>query len=744
VASVDTVTAGGASTPGAPEATAPVDPTRPEAPAGDPRREPPAQGSQPEEPVDLDALAAEICPRAPKHRIIRDGCKLLDECKTDLALPELLEWAVRVGSWLRARGKAPTPDADEWGDTRSARLAVLVRALELASPWRRHFAARVARILAETNGIVLFCEIGLPADRGFASEAATRWARKWLPAPPNERDLSELLARLLPAERDIAWLDRLKPELCARLLAVLDDGAGASELWRPVRNTLGDSIALLATRVSALGLAADVRARSPQVSLSASPFFRLPRACDELLVSLRDDDAPPQSLRFRTVSGNCQKLDEECRGALATVYENLERSGVSVDVVYRLDLVTRSLDRLESLLGLMAPREREVHCQASLQLLAGLLRGRLAERSVMALYRANMQLLARKIIERAGTTGEHYITATRGEYFKMILSAGGGGVLTAGTAALKYIIGWAKLPVLIGGILASANYAGSFVLMQMLGFTLATKQPSMTAAALANALHGRKGEELDDLVTQIARTTRSQLAAAIGNIGLVIPAAWGVDLVFRAYAGRSFLDGETSAYILHSLHPLESGTIPFAAFTGILLWVSSVAAGWLENWVVYERLPDAIEHHPIRRFIGRRATAWLSRVFLRNVSGFGGNVTLGTLLGMVPVLGSVTGLPIDVRHVTLSTAGLVLAVCSIGDGALRDPELHWAAAGIAIIGILNFVVSFMLAVIVALRARDVDRKNQLRLVGAVLKRFFTSPLQFFFPPAGERSSAHGH
>ncbi|MEJ7732537.1 MAG: hypothetical protein WKG00_25440 [Polyangiaceae bacterium] len=719
MASVDTAAAVAASPTGAPAATA-------------------------SQAVDVEALAAEICPRAPKHRIVRDGCKLLEECKVDVALPELLDWAVRLGGWLRSRGKAPTPDADEWADTRSARLAVLVRALELARPWRRDFAARVGKLLAETNGIVLFCEVGLPADRGFASEAATRWARKWLPAPPNERDLSELLSRMRPAERDIAWFDKLKPELCARLLAALDEGAEDAQIWRPVRNALGDSIALLATRVSALGLAPDVRARSPQVALSTSPFFRLPRACDELLVTLRDDDAPPQSLRFRTISGNCQKLDEECRGAVATVYDNLERYGVSVDVVYRLDLVTRSLGRLETLLALMAPREREAHCQASLQLLAGLLRGRLAERSVMALYRANMHLLARKIIERAGTTGEHYITATRGEYFKMILSAGGGGMLTAGTAALKYIIGWAKLPVLIGGILAAANYAGSFVLMQMLGFTLATKQPSMTAAALANALHGRKGEELDDLVTQIARTTRSQLAAAIGNIGMVIPAAWAVDLVFRAYSGRSFLDGETAAYVMHSLHPTKSGTIPFAAFTGVLLWLSSVAAGWLENWVVYQRLPDAIEHHPIRRFIGGSGTAWLSRAFLRNVSGFGGNVTLGTLLGMVPVLGSVTGLPIDVRHVTLSTGALVFAVCSIGDEALRDPEFHWAAGGIAIIGILNFVVSFLLAVTVALRARDVDRKNQIRLVGAVFRRFFTSPLQFFFPPAGERPSARGH
>jgi site-specific recombinase len=68
--------------------------------------------------------------------------------------------------------------------------------------------------------------------------------------------------------------------------------------------------------------------------------------------------------------------------------------------------------------------------------------------------------LARKIIERAGHTGEHYITSSRGEYFKMLLSAGGGGVLTAGTAALKFLIGWAHLAVR-RGMLAATNYAAA-------------------------------------------------------------------------------------------------------------------------------------------------------------------------------------------------------------------------------------------------------------------------------------------
>src|SRR6185295_6040783 len=108
----------------------------------------------------------------------------------------------------------------------------------------------------------------------------------------------------------------------------------------------------------------------------------------------------------------------------------------------------------------------------------------LRDRKLSDIARGNLHLLARKIIERAGHTGEHYITTTRVEYVKMLLSAGGGGVLTTGMAALKYFVAWGHYEPFVEGVLSSTDYAVRFIVMQLLGFTLATKQPSMTAAAL--------------------------------------------------------------------------------------------------------------------------------------------------------------------------------------------------------------------------------------------------------------------
>jgi site-specific recombinase len=183
-----------------------------------------------------------------------------------------------------------------------------------------------------------------------------------------------------------------------------------------------------------------------------------------------------------------------------------------------------------------------------------------------------------------------------------------------------------------------------------------------------------------------------------------------------------------------SFDPLGSGTIFFAAVTGVLLWVSSLAAGWFENWVVYRRLPEAIEHHRYGKRVGHQRMARIARFLEREAAGFGGSIALGFLLGMIPVFAKFFGLPIDVRHITLSTGSLTLAMSSVGVQGVGWSAVLSAVAGIAIIGLLNFGVSFALALIVALRARDVPRGERTTLAGAVVRRFFRRPLEFFYPP----------
>ena len=101
-------------------------------------------------------------------------------------------------------------------------------------------------------------------------------------------------------------------------------------------------------------------------------------------------------------------------------------------------------------------------------------------------------------------------------------------MLTLGTAVMKFMVKWGHWPLFVDGVLSSLVFAGSFLVMQLVGFTLATKQPSMTAAALAGTIRDTSGpHRLDELVPLIARIARSQFAAAVGNVTGVIVASIG-------------------------------------------------------------------------------------------------------------------------------------------------------------------------------------------------------------------------
>jgi site-specific recombinase len=271
--------------------------------------------------------------------------------------------------------------------------------------------------------------------------------------------------------------------------------------------------------------------------------------------------------------------------------------------------------------------------------------------------------------------------------------------------------------------------------MQALHFTLATKQPSMTASALAGKLQRfKEGHDEHEIIDEIVRITRSQFAAALGNIGCVIPGSIGFYLLFSKVFGTVFLDDAYAHKIVASLDPIRSLTIPMAACTGIVLWISSVSSGWVENWVVFRRVPEALAlNRRLNLILGADRCMRLSQWFLRNIAQITGNVTLGSLLAFGPIFGRFFGLPIDLRHVTLSSGALTFAMCFLGFNEHTMWPFIFAAIGIVCIGLLNFGVSFMMAFAVAARARNVEAENIQRIVRAVGQRFRRHPGDFFFP-----------
>src|SRR5208283_949296 len=107
----------------------------------------------------------------------------------------------------------------------------------------------------------------------------------------------------------------------------------------------------------------------------------------------------------------------------------MDKRGVNLDVVYALDVIEQSLGRMEAIAGVLVADPGHEKRLAVQKFLREVIRGRLADRSLMVLLSNSSQLLSRKIVEWAGKTGEHYIANNRAEYWLMWKAALGGGLL---------------------------------------------------------------------------------------------------------------------------------------------------------------------------------------------------------------------------------------------------------------------------------------------------------------------------
>jgi site-specific recombinase len=635
---------------------------------------------------------------------------------------------------IAATQNTPEKVAAHFSDPDLKRELVWVSILEGSDEIRDRYREGIAAILAETNGISLFAQSGLPTDRGLVTEMSDRFFSRILPAPREDADLSKLFLRIFPSEKEVDRFFSL-PAVLLDHIAHLTAPPEDSSAWHPVVESLLGAFCLLGARVQGLGLSENLRVRSEQLPIQHLAFYRLPRAADSLVLAIRTRDGIPEAVQtWHATLGDCHK-------ELRTIVAHLDTRGVNLDVVYALDVIHRSLIRMEAIIAVLIAPPGQQRYASGKSLMREVVHGRIADRSLRSLFNNSFRLLARKIVEWAGKTGEHYITTNRSEYFEMWRSALGGGLLTVGTAAIKLIATHLGLPLFVEGFLVGTDYAVSFVLMQNFHLTLATKQPSMTGAALARIIRNSRGAARnDELYQYVSRIFRSQLAAALGNIVAVAAGSIVLMLLWHKLIGHSFLSDDASWHAITSLNPLHTGTIFFAILTGIILWLSSIAGGWIENWAVYHRLPEAIAEHRLGEKLEPETLARISNSFARNIAGWGGSVVLGYMLGMTPVFGRFFGLPLDVRHVTLSSGMLALGVASLGIATVGKWPLIMAAVGIACIFVLNLTTSFYLALRLALRAQDVSGRDHREIIRNLWAHFLHSPRDFFLPPPEDQTT----
>ncbi|MCE1229599.1 MAG: site-specific recombinase [Firmicutes bacterium] len=585
---------------------------------------------------------------------------------------------------------------------RTERLRRLYRALT-----ERQMLEPLREAWSHASAVRLFAETGLPDRTSLLGEGLLRLVDRVIPKFDPEGDLYAMLDRLNISEADARWIENLPDDL--------------KEIWgdllTPRRETWAHAARLVAHRAAAVGLSRDLLALDEGASDEDSPFFQLTLRVHE--AGERPED--PAAI------ANWEECKAACLESLALAHERMEVRGVSTDLVFRLELLEAELTRMDQLIQLAGGRGDGNAFAAEL------VRGSVSTHSLRALLRTTVKRLARKIVEHTGESGEHYISRNAKEWWAMGRSAAGGGVLTAGTALVKYLLAPLPLSPLVGGMAMATNYTFSFFTMQLLGFSLASKQPAMTAAALAGAL--KEGENQDREMSLVAAITRTQFVAALGNVLAAMPVATGIALLWIWLTGHGPLDPDTAVHSLHSNHPFHGWTLLYAGITGILLWLSSLASGWAVNWSAYRCLPQALaQSHRLRRWIGVNGAQRVSGFVGRHFAGFIGYVALGGLLVFVPMAFTFVGIHVEVRHVTLQSASLALGSTTLWHmGALPWVEVAWGVLGVALIGALNFSVSFALALWTALRARNLSERSTRSLAWAILKELNRNPIRFLFP-----------
>ncbi len=671
-----------------------------------------------------DLVLGSFPPEIRSDPAIDSLASILAQYLESTTLAARLDAFVALTRWISAGKYIP-------GARKQSRLEGFLSLIESQEELRSAFQAATRQVFAETRSVELFAEAGLQPHAGLWSEAVRRMMQRVLPSARSESDLRWLVVRLFPTAKVIDRLIDLPDEQFERLARAVSP-ADDSSAWEAQRSDLTQAFQLLAVHIAGIGLSPELRARSFPNVIEDSPYYRMQEATAELV---RRNGGAEALEAWRTQANRIRR-------ELEHAHVGMEDAGVSTALVFDLLTIERALNRMQCIAVVLYEAEPHESILAVKSLLDDVMNSRRDELSVSGLFRENTALLSRKIVERTGKAGEPYIADSRKDYRSLWWASLGGGLLTVLTAAIKMRVVDAHFPPFVEFVTAGTNYALSFIIMQHLHLALATKQPSVTAATFAGIVRTSHGQErLERVAEFVSRITRSQLASVTANLIAVGAGCVAFAELWAYLYKRPYLEVESAKHVYFTLDPLASGTIIYAILTGVILWVSALAGGWLENFSTFNSIPLAIAQHPLGHTIGQQRMKKLADFVDANISGWVTCIVLGYLLGFVPAFGKFLGVPLDVRHVTLSTGTLALAAASFGKDWVYRGWFIYTVYGIAVTFICNLGVSFAIAGSVALRAYGVTGKEQLKLLRYTIKSFFRSPRRFLIPPREEREKA---
>jgi len=601
-------------------------------------------------------------------------------------------------------------------------------------------ASFVLKLIIQYRQIALYTDTGIMSDEGFFSSLRRLIGHRFLPLLPQDDSVVELVGYLFHKRQDERWLAHIEKDKWDALVDLLKVKDEHLPLVATAKNSILNAIVILSYRISGIGLHPDLMEAYPQILNYSASFvaqnqeavlfvnqYRQAHELDTLTDITPEHAVNPAPLLV---------MLEQCEDIVATVRKRIYKTGISIRLTNMMLRLDQSLQRMRILTELVADSGHN-RDKAVINLIQTLITTANRRYSIGYLIDNNTKLLSRKVTENASRVGEHYISTDRAGYQKMFKKASIGGFIIAFMATTKILAYHLALAPMGRAFINSMIYGLGFVFIHIVHGTVATKQPAMTAAAIASTISessGKKSHQLTKLSELVVDILRTQFIAIMGNIMLAIPVALIISFAWLQYTGAPMIDTEKAGHLLHDLDPFRSLALPHAAIAGVYLFLSGLIAGYYDNLAVYNQIGARIRRHwLLQRLLPEK---WLQRLggFVEaNLGAIMGNFLFGVFLGSTATIGFLFGLPIDIRHIAFASANLAHGLFNMSSAQISWDVILISILGVALIGMVNLMVSFSLALFVALRSKEVQFFEWSRLTKLVFGHIISHPSDFFWP-----------
>jgi site-specific recombinase len=618
-------------------------------------------------------------------------------------------------------------------------LNPLIYLLKENNTYRSQFAEYINTLLREKTFHALISDAGIPEESDFFFEIKEKLFAKFLPKQPSESNLEFVLNQVFYKTDDTEWIEQIDPSEFRILFTLLEFQPlnTSVEIQSPLSEVLF-AFEIMTLRICGDALEAKVMKMVPEYNNLDSPFVAFQNDLSLIEKRIINDEShciAPDDEDFKHLF----VLLQQCKDYVNQAFRNSKKFGISLRVNQDLLRIKRQLLRMEVTLPFLSANDENDLRENTINLGKRLIKHNCYKNNLSKFFDEGTRILSYEITEQTAKTGEHYITEDRKGYVKMLLTSIGGGLVVGLMCVSKVLLYKLELSNFGEAFLYSMNYSIGFIILYLLGFTLATKQPAMTASTLISAVEtgmktkGSRRIKHKAFAKLFSQVFRSQFVAFIGNIIMAFPVAMLVVYLVDINMDYNIPESKWES-LIKKLNPASSLAVVHAGIAGIYLFLSGIIAGGIANRNKFNDVYNRIGQHPyLKRKFGKKFAVKLAKFIEHKWAGMMSNFWFGVFMGSTASVGVFLGLNLDIRHIAFSAGNFALGM--YGSGFSLTPEMIvWSLAGIFFIGMMNFWVSFGLSMLLAFRSRRIPFSEFKSIVVSVLTYFFKTPLVFFIAP----------